>query len=64
LEKYKESSHHLSYLFVLVYFSILLKATSEITLNKLKGEARERDLKRKTKVVRKEHVERERRKHV
>jgi hypothetical protein len=64
LEKYKESLHPLSYLFVLVYFFILLEAINESTLDKLKREVRDKDLDRKAEVIRRKHVERERVEHV
>jgi hypothetical protein len=58
LEKYKESSHPLSYLFVLVCFFVLLEAINESALDKLKREVKDKHLDRKVEIIRREHMER------
>jgi len=52
LEKYKEPSHPLFYLFVLFYFFIFLEAMNESALNKVRREAREREFEKKVEALR------------
>jgi cell division protein FtsB len=47
VEKYKKPLHPLSCLFVLVYFFLLLEAMNESALDKLKREARKKELEKK-----------------
>jgi hypothetical protein len=54
LKQYKEPPQPLFYLLVLIYFFILLEVTSESTLEKLKQEARDRELERKVEAFRRE----------
>jgi len=61
LEKYKELLHPLSCLFVSVYLFLLIEATSESALDKLKREARDRKLERKVEASMKEKVEKKKR---
>jgi hypothetical protein len=60
LEKYKELSHPLCYLFVLFYFFILLEAMNESALDKLTREAKEREFEKKVETSRKEQIEKKR----
>ncbi len=57
---YREPLQPLLCLFILYNFVVVLDAMSESTLDKLSREAKEKELERKVKNVRREQIERER----
>jgi hypothetical protein len=64
MKQYMKLSRSSFYLFVFIFFFILVGATSESALERLRWEAREKEVERKVKAFRREHIEKKRAKHV
>jgi len=54
MKQYKEPSHFSLCLFIFIFFFILARAMSESVLKRLRQEAREKEVERKTKAFRRE----------
>jgi hypothetical protein len=57
MKQYKEPSHFSLCLFIFIFFFILARAMSESVLKRLRQEAREKEVERKTKAFRREYIE-------
>jgi hypothetical protein len=57
MKQYKKSSHFSFCLFIFIFFFILTRAMSESVLERLRWEAREKEVEKKVEAFRMEHIE-------